>query len=58
MVIKAKLSTGASVAEEVAKLPWVRRVALARGGWIVADATAIRPADVDALLDAVGEIPM
>lgn len=57
LVIKAKLSTAGGVAEEVAKLPWMRRVALARGGWIVADATAIRPADVDALLDAVGKIP-
>lgn len=57
LVIRAKLSAAGGVAEAVAALPGVRRVALARGGRIVVDATLIPPADVNGLLEAVGNVP-
>lgn len=57
LVIKAKLSAAVDVAEAVAGLPGVRRVALARGGRIVVDATLVPPANVNALLESVGHVP-
>lgn len=57
LVIKTKLSAAGDVAQAVAGLPGVRRVALARGGRIVVDATLTPPADVNGLLEAVGNVP-
>ena len=57
VVVTSKLQATDVVAAELAKLPWSRRVTIARGGRILVDATAVRAADVDALLEAVAQIP-
>ncbi|MGI0149160.1 MAG: hypothetical protein ACREDF_06485 [Thermoplasmata archaeon] len=36
---------------------WVRRVAVARGGRILVDATVVQPSDMHALLEAGGKVP-
>ena len=57
LVIKAKLPAADRVAKAVAELRWTRRVTIARGGRILAEATMIDPAGIDSLLDAIAKIP-
>ena len=57
LIVKARLPAAEDVAGALAGLPWVRRVALARAGRIVVEATAVQAVDVNALLVAVGNIP-
>lgn len=56
-VVKARLQATEAVASELAQLDAVRRVAIARGGRILADATLSRDREIDSLLDAVAAIP-
>ena len=57
LVIRARLPAAELVADDLARLPWVRKVSLARGGRIVVDATAVRASDLNALFEAVGKLP-
>lgn len=57
LVVKARLQVVEATAQEIAALELVRRVTVARGGRIVAEATVTDGTDIDAVLDAIAAMP-
>lgn len=53
LLVKARPGATDAVASAIARLEGVRRVLVARGGRILADATVVDPKDVDAVLEKV-----
>lgn len=57
LVIKARLQAVEDVAVALSKFDWARRVFVARSGRILVDATVADHADIDGILEAVGNLP-
>ncbi len=57
LVVRAKLPAADSVAKEIARHPWARRVIVARGGRILVDATVADPREIDPILETTASIP-
>ncbi len=57
LVIKTRLQATDEIAKQLAKLDSVRRVTVARSGWILVDATVLDRSDIDSLLERVAGFP-
>lgn len=57
LLVKARLQAADAVARAMARLDAVRRVLVAHGGWVLADATVLDRRDIDGLLERIAEIP-
>ncbi len=57
LVIKTRLQATDEIAKQLAKLDAVRRVTVARSGWILVDATVLNRSDIDSLLERVAVFP-
>jgi DNA-binding Lrp family transcriptional regulator len=57
IVVKARLQTAEVTARDIASMDRIRRVTVARGGRILAEATASSGSEIDAVLDGIAALP-
>lgn len=57
LVVRTRPSATREVADAIARSPWARRVLTGRPGWILVDATALRPDELRGIRRQVASIP-